>query len=82
MCLRNSTIRASRTTIFSATTVAFGGRVGLRGARLPSGGKIVVLEAEQHGHWSTVATTRARGSKASGTPWRTSAAIRAPSLSA
>ena len=24
-----------------------------------------MLEAEQHGHWSTVATTRARGSKAS-----------------
>jgi hypothetical protein len=60
-----STIKASRTTIFGAATVRFSGRLGLLGVKLPAGGKIVVLEAEQHGHWSTVASTRARGAKGS-----------------
>jgi hypothetical protein len=60
----SSTIKADRTTLFGAATVRFSGRLGLFGARLPAGGKIVVLEAEQHGRWSTVASTRARGSRA------------------
>ena len=58
-----STIKASRTRLFGTGTVRFRGRLGLLGARLPAGGKIVVLEAEQHGHWTTVASTRARGAK-------------------
>jgi hypothetical protein len=60
----SSTIHAGRTTVFGAATVHFSGHLGLLGARLPRGGKIVVLEAEQHGHWSTVASTTARGPKA------------------
>jgi hypothetical protein len=60
-----STIHASDTTISGARTVRFSGRLGLLGARLPSGGKIVVLEARQRGRWITVDTTRARGAKAS-----------------
>jgi hypothetical protein len=59
-----STIKAGRTALFGTGTVRFSGRLGLLGARLPAGGKIVVLEAEQHGHWTTVASTRARGAKA------------------
>jgi hypothetical protein len=69
----HSSIRASRRTVFGTATVRFSGRLGLLGARLPAGGKIVVLEAEQHGHWSTVATTKAKGRKAS---WRAVAHFR------
>jgi hypothetical protein len=68
-----ATIRASRTTLFGAATVRFSGRLGLFGARLPAGGKIVVLEAEQHGHWATVASTRARGRHGA---WRADAHFR------
>lgn len=68
-----STIHASDTTISGATSVGFSGRLGLVGAKLPSGGKIVVLEARQRGRWSTVASTRARGAKAS---WHATAHFR------
>jgi hypothetical protein len=60
----SSTIHADRTTVFGAATVHFSGHLGLLGAHLPKGGKIVVLEAEQHGRWSTVASTTARGRRA------------------
>jgi hypothetical protein len=59
----SSTIHASRTTVFGAATVHFSGHLGLFGARLPKGGKIVVLEAAQHGRWSTVGSTTAHGHK-------------------
>jgi hypothetical protein len=68
-----STIQASDTKVSGAASVRFSGRLGLVGAKLPSGGKIVVLEARQRGRWSTVASTRARGAKAS---WHATAHFR------
>jgi hypothetical protein len=68
-----SSIQAGDTTISGAKSVRFSGRLGLLGAKLPSGGKIVVLEASQHGRWTTVASTRARGAKAS---WHATAHFR------
>jgi hypothetical protein len=69
----SSTIHADRTTVSGAATVHFSGHLGLLGARAPKGGKIVVLEAEQHGRWSTVASTTARGRKAA---WHAAAHFR------
>jgi hypothetical protein len=69
----SSTIHASRTTVSGAATVRFSGRLGVLGAPLPRGGKIVVLEAEQHGRWTTVASTTARGAHAA---WHAAAQFR------
>jgi hypothetical protein len=82
----SSTIHASRTTVFGAATVHFSGHLGLFGAHLPKGGKIVVLEAEQRGRWSTVASTTAHGPKGAwhadahfrGTPGRFPVRLRIP----
>jgi hypothetical protein len=69
----SSTIHASRTTVSGAATVRFSGRLGVLAAQLPRGGKIVVLEAEQHGRWTTVASTTARGAHAA---WHAAAHFR------
>ena len=47
--------------------VRFSGRLGLRFARVPRGGKLVDLQAFDRGRWRTFATARARGSKGA---WR------------
>jgi hypothetical protein len=47
--------------------VRFTGRLGLRFARVPRGGKLVDLQAFDRGRWRTFATARARGSKGA---WR------------
>jgi hypothetical protein len=56
----SSTIHASSRSLSGAGTIRFSGRLGTRGTSIPSGGKIVELQASQRGRWSTVATTRAR----------------------
>jgi hypothetical protein len=56
-----STIHASRGLLFGRGRVEFSGRLGLRGARLPAGGKLIDLEAFDAGRWRVFATTRARG---------------------
>jgi hypothetical protein len=58
----SSSIRASARSLSGAGTIRFSGRLRTRGASIPSGGKIVELQARQGTRWSTVATTRARPS--------------------
>ncbi|HET6548446.1 MAG TPA: hypothetical protein VFG79_08325, partial [Solirubrobacter sp.] len=59
-----ATIRAGRRVLHGTGRVRFHGRLKTLGAALPPGGKIVELQAAQRGHWTTVATTRAKGPKA------------------
>jgi hypothetical protein len=58
-----STIHASPRVISEGGRVRFFGRLGLRFARIPRGGKLVDLQAFDRGRWRTFATARARGSK-------------------
>jgi hypothetical protein len=58
----SSTIRADDLLVSGAAAVRFSGRLRLLGASLPAGGKLVDLQAAQHGRWTTVATTRATSS--------------------
>jgi hypothetical protein len=51
------TIHASRRSVRNGDTVTFSGR--LRGKPIPSGGKVVDLQAHYRGHWRTFATPRA-----------------------
>jgi len=57
-----STIHASDVLVSGAAAVRFTGRLRTLGATLPPGGKLVDLQASQHGRWTTVATTRATAS--------------------
>jgi hypothetical protein len=57
-----STIHASDVLVSGAAAVRFSGRLRTLGAALPPGGKLVDLQASQHGRWTTVATTRATAS--------------------
>jgi hypothetical protein len=58
----SSTIHAADLLVSGAAAVRFSGHLRLLGATLPPGGKLVDLQASQHGHWTTVATTRATAS--------------------
>jgi hypothetical protein len=58
-----STIHVSPSTVTQGGRVRFSGRLGLRFARVPRGGKLVDLQAFDRGRWRTFATARARGSK-------------------
>jgi hypothetical protein len=58
-----STIHASPRVVAQGGRVRFSGRLGLRFARVPRGGKLVDLQAFDRGRWRTFATARARGSK-------------------
>jgi hypothetical protein len=58
-----STIHASRHLLRGRGTVRFSGRLGLFGAKVPHSGKLVDLQAYDHGRWRTFDTARARGSK-------------------
>ncbi|HKP88850.1 MAG TPA: hypothetical protein VJT75_02640, partial [Thermoleophilaceae bacterium] len=51
------TIRASRRSVRNGQAVTFSGR--LRGRPIPSGGKVVDLQAHYRGRWRTFATPRA-----------------------
>jgi hypothetical protein len=62
-----STIHASPRVVAQGGRVRFTGRLGLRFARAPRGGKLVDLQAFDRGRWRTFATARARGSKGA---WR------------
>jgi hypothetical protein len=62
-----STIHASPRVVAQGGRVRFTGRLGLRFARVPRGGKLVDLQAFDRGRWRTFATARARGSKGA---WR------------
>jgi hypothetical protein len=62
-----STIHASPRVVTQGGRVRFSGRLGLRFARAPRGGKLVDLQAFDRGRWRTFATARARGSKGA---WR------------
>ncbi len=62
-----STIHASPRVVAQGGRVRFFGRLGLRAARAPQGGKLVDLQAFDRGRWRTFATARARGSKGA---WR------------
>jgi hypothetical protein len=66
-----STIHASDVLVSGAAAVRFSGRLRTLGAALPAGGKLVDLQASQHGRWTTVATTRATA-----TGWRAVARFR------
>ncbi len=55
----SATIHAADVLVTGAASVRFSGRLGALGASLPAGGKLVDLQAASHGHWTTVATTRA-----------------------
>jgi hypothetical protein len=58
-----STIHASRHVLHGRGTVRFSGRLGLFRAKVPHSGKLVDLQAFDHGRWRTFDTARARGSK-------------------
>jgi hypothetical protein len=58
-----STIHASPRVVAQGGRVRFSGRLGLRFASVPRGGKLVDLQAFDRGRWRTFATARARGSK-------------------
>jgi len=62
-----STIHASPRVVGQGGRVRFSGRLGLRFASVPRGGKLVDLQAFDRGQWRTFATARARGSKGT---WR------------
>jgi hypothetical protein len=62
-----STIHASPSVVTQGGRVRFSGRLGLRSASVPRGGKLVDLQAFDRGRWRTFATARARGSKGA---WR------------
>jgi len=57
-----STIHAGDVLVSGAAAVRFSGQLRTLGAALPPGGKLVDLQASSHGHWATVATTRATAS--------------------
>jgi hypothetical protein len=63
----SSTIHASPHVVARGGRVRFSGRLGLRFASIPRGGKLVDLQAFDRGRWRTFATARARGSKGA---WR------------
>jgi hypothetical protein len=61
-----SSMHASPRRLFGPGRVRFSGRLGLRGARVPPGGKLVDLQAHDAGRRRTFATARARGRLARG----------------